>query len=132
MPPFEFRLNADSNFSSLDCRGPRATSLDNLPRIDQRYEVEPDNIYLQLDSIVVVNHGAHYRVFNFAVVQVDAYFVADVEFALWCLGHGRKSTREARLHATTADADPDRSSSAASGLRARRDGARVPVASARG
>jgi len=38
---------------------PKATSPDNLLRINQRREVEADNIHLQFGSIVVLNHGAN-------------------------------------------------------------------------
>jgi hypothetical protein len=51
---------------------PEATSLDNLPRINQRRKVEADDVYLWFDSIVVLNHGANHSIFNFPVVQVDA------------------------------------------------------------
>ena len=51
---------------------PEATSLDNLPRINQRHKVEADDVYLWFDSIVVLNHGANHSIFNFPVVQVDA------------------------------------------------------------
>jgi len=49
-------------------------SFDNLPRINQRREVEADDVHLQFDSIVVVNHGANYGVLNFAVMKVHADF----------------------------------------------------------
>jgi len=65
---------------------PRATSFDNLPRINQRRKVETDDVHLWLDSIVVVNHSTNDGVLNFAVVKVDADFVADLEVALWFLG----------------------------------------------
>ena len=67
----------------------KTTSLDNLPRINQRREVEADDVHLQFDSIVVLNHGANDGILDFAVVKVYADFIAEVEFALWCLGHGR-------------------------------------------
>ena len=60
-------------------------SLDNLPSINQRSEVEADNIHLQFHSIVVVNHGAHYRVFNFSVVQIHADFITDLELSITLL-----------------------------------------------
>ena len=37
----------------------KAISPDSLPRINQRREVEADNIHLQFCSIVVLNHGAN-------------------------------------------------------------------------
>ena len=64
-------------------------SFDNLPRINQRREVEAVDVHLQFDSIVVVNHGANYGVLNFAVMKVHADFIAYFEFALRFLGwHG--------------------------------------------
>ena len=39
------------------CSGP--VSLDHLPRINQGREVQADNIHLQFDSIVVLNHGSN-------------------------------------------------------------------------
>jgi hypothetical protein len=36
-----------------------ATSLDNPPRINQRCQVEADNINLQFDSVIVLDHGAN-------------------------------------------------------------------------
>jgi hypothetical protein len=63
-----------------------ATSLNNLPRIDQRREVETDNIHLSLDSIVVLNHGANDGILDFAVMKVHADFVADLELPIvWLL-----------------------------------------------
>ena len=53
--------------------------LDNLPRINQRSEVKTDDIHLQFDSIVVLNHGANDGILDFAVVQVDADLVAYLE-----------------------------------------------------
>ena len=47
-------------------------SFDNLPRINQRREVEADDIHLQFDSIIVLNHSADNSVLDFAVVQVHA------------------------------------------------------------
>jgi hypothetical protein len=42
----------------------------------------------------MLNHGANDGIFNLAVVQIDADFVADLEFAwlLWILGHGEQCT----------------------------------------
>jgi hypothetical protein len=51
-------------------RCPRATSVDNLPRINQCREIETDNIHLQFDSIFVLNYGADDSILDFAVVQV--------------------------------------------------------------
>jgi hypothetical protein len=60
--------------------------IDNLPRINQRREIETDNIHLQFDSIIVVNHGANDGILDFPVVQVHADFVADLELsAVWLL-----------------------------------------------
>ena len=61
-------------------------SFDNLPRINQRREVEADDVHLQFDSIVVLNYGLHDSILDFAVVQVHADLVADLELALWFLG----------------------------------------------
>jgi len=73
--------------SKLDERvAPRATSLDDLPHINQRREIEADNIHLQFDSIGVLNHGANDGILDFAVVQVHADFVTYFELALWFLG----------------------------------------------
>jgi len=69
-----------------------AFSLDNLPGVDQRREVETDNIHLQFDTIVL-NHGANDSILDFPVVQVDADFVAYLKFALWVLGwHAKECT----------------------------------------
>ena len=40
-----------------------------LPLLNQRPEVKSDNVKLQFDSIVVMNHGAHHGILDFAVVQ---------------------------------------------------------------
>ena len=37
-------------------------------------------VYLQFDTIGVLNHGAHHRVLDLPVVQVHADFVADKKF----------------------------------------------------
>jgi hypothetical protein len=64
--------------------------LDNLPRINQRSEVKTDDIHLQFDSIVVLNHGANDGILDFAVVQVHSDLITDREVALWFLGwHAR-------------------------------------------
>jgi hypothetical protein len=61
-------------------------SLSNLPRINQGRQVEADSIHLQFDSIVVLNHGANDSILNFAVMQVHADFVADLELpVVWLL-----------------------------------------------
>jgi len=61
-------------------------SLDNLPRINQRGEIQADDIYLQFDFIAVLNYGAYYRILDFPVVQVHADFVADLELpVVWLL-----------------------------------------------
>ena len=67
----------------------RATSLDNLPRINQRGEVEADNVHLEFDYILILNHGADDSILDFAVMQIDADFIADRELSVWFLGwHG--------------------------------------------
>jgi len=63
-------------------------SFDNLPRINQRREVEAVDVHLQFDSIVVVNHGANYGVLNFAVMKVHADFIAYFELARFLGWHG--------------------------------------------
>ena len=74
-----------------------ATSLGNLPRINQGRQVEADDIHLQFDSIVVLNHSAN-SILDFAVMQVGADSVGDFELALWFLGwHARECTPEAGL-----------------------------------
>jgi hypothetical protein len=60
-------------------------SLDNLPPIDQRREVKADNIHLQFDSILVLNHGANDSILDLPAVEVDSDFVTGLEFALWLL-----------------------------------------------
>jgi len=66
-----------------------------LLRIDQRREVEADNIYLQFDSIGVLHHGAYDGVLDFAVMEVDADFITDLELALWFVGwHARNLRRK--------------------------------------
>jgi len=53
-------------------------------------KVEADNVHLQFDYILILNHGANDGILDFAVVQVDADFVADLKFAVWFLGwHAR-------------------------------------------
>jgi len=67
--------------------------IDNLPRINQRREIETDNIHLQFDSIIVVNHGANDGILDFPVVQVHADFVTDFELpVVWllCGWHGKQ------------------------------------------
>jgi len=73
----------------LTRKNARASLLGNLPRINQRREIKADNIHLQFDSIVVLNHGANNCIFNLPVMQIHADFVADLKFAriLWILGH---------------------------------------------
>ena len=73
----------------------RATSLDNLPRINQRGEVEADNVHLEFDYILILNHGADDSILDFAVMQIDADFVADFELALWFPGWHSTNKREA-------------------------------------
>jgi len=51
-------------------------SLGNLPRINQGRQVEADDIHLQFDSIVVLNHSADNSILDFAVMQVHADPVA--------------------------------------------------------
>jgi hypothetical protein len=76
----------NSKFLVAERRCPRATSLDNLPRINQRRQVEADDVHLQFDSVGVLNHGAYDSILDFAAVQVHADCVADLKFALWFLG----------------------------------------------
>ena len=54
-------------------------SLDNLSGINQRREVEANNIYLQLGAIVVLDHGADDGILDFPVMQVHADSIADLE-----------------------------------------------------
>ena len=49
-------------------RCPKTTSLDNLPRINQRREVETDDVHLQFGLIAVLNHGTNDGVLNLPVV----------------------------------------------------------------
>ena len=44
-------------------------------------EVKTDDVHLKFGFVAVLNHGANDSVLNFAVVQVDADFVGDFEFA---------------------------------------------------
>ena len=67
--------------------------LDNLPRINQRSEVKTDDIHLQFDSIVVLNHGANDGILDFAVVQVHSDLITDREVALWFLGWHARTVR---------------------------------------
>jgi hypothetical protein len=57
----------------------RPISLDNLPRVDQSRQVEADDVYLQFDSVIVLNHSADDGILDFPVVQVHADFIADLE-----------------------------------------------------
>jgi len=51
-------------------------------------------------SIPVMNHGPDDGILDLAVVQVHADFIADVEFALWSVRHGsRTSERHSSLPA---------------------------------
>ena len=54
-------------------------SLNDLLRINQRREVEADNIHLQFDSIVFLNHRADDGILDFPVMQVHADSIADLE-----------------------------------------------------
>src|SRR6516162_2656222 len=54
------------------------TSVDHLLRINQRREVETDDIHMQFDSIAVLNHGANDGILNLPVMEVHADFVADL------------------------------------------------------
>jgi len=78
--------------SILDSREQnRTTSIDNLPRINQRRQVEADNIHLQFGAVAVVNHGAYCGILDLAVVQVHADFVAYLKiraFGLWLAREG--------------------------------------------
>ena len=53
-------------------RCPKAISFDNLPRINQRREVEAYDVHLKLDLIAVLNHGSNDSILDFPVVQIDA------------------------------------------------------------
>jgi hypothetical protein len=67
------------------------TSLDNLPKVDQRREVEPDNIHLQLGAIGVLDHGAYDGIPDFDMVKVHAGFATRFEHTFWFLGwHARE------------------------------------------
>jgi hypothetical protein len=46
------------------------------------------------DFIAVLNHGAHDSVLGFAVVQIDANFVADFELSVIGLGGYGKNLRQ--------------------------------------
>jgi len=58
------------------------TSLDHLPRVNKRREVEADDIHLQFGAIGVLDHGANDSILDFSVVQVHADFVADAELSV--------------------------------------------------
>jgi len=58
------------------------TSVDHLLRINQRREVETDDIHLQFDSIAVLNHGANDGILNLPVMKIYADFVADLELTV--------------------------------------------------
>ena len=60
--------------------------LNDLVRINQRREVETNDVYLQFDSIVVLNHGANDGILDLAAKQIHADFVTGLEVALWFLG----------------------------------------------
>jgi len=45
---------------------PQGNLLDNLPRINQRREVETDNIHPQFGAIGELNYDAHHGILNFA------------------------------------------------------------------
>jgi hypothetical protein len=78
---------------------PRATSFDNLPRINQRREVDTDHVHLKFDFIAILNYGANDSVLDFPVVQVDADFVADFELSVIGLGwHGRNVPQTRKPH----------------------------------
>ena len=44
------------------------TSLDNLSRINQRCEVETNDVHLQFDFVAVLNYGSNDCVLDFAVM----------------------------------------------------------------
>jgi hypothetical protein len=56
---------------------------------NRRREVEADNIHLQFGTVGVLDHGANDGILDFAVVQVDADFVADLKLALGSLAGTR-------------------------------------------
>ena len=58
------------------------TSLDHLPRVNKRREVEADDIHLLFGAIGVLDHGANDSILDFSVVQVHADFVADAELSV--------------------------------------------------
>ena len=60
---------------------------------NRRREVEADNIHLQFGTVGVLDHGANDGILDFAVVQVDADFVADLKLALWFLGWHARNVR---------------------------------------
>ena len=69
-------------------------SLHNLPRINQRREVQADNIHLlKLGFAPELNHGANDSILDLPVVEVHAGFVADPKFALWLLGWHARNVR---------------------------------------
>jgi hypothetical protein len=57
-----------------------------LTRINQRRQVESDDVHLKFDLIAVLNYGSNDSVLDFPVVQVDADFIADLELAIIALG----------------------------------------------
>jgi hypothetical protein len=71
-PPAARRADFDFSFATVN----------DLPIVNQRRQVESDHIHLQFDSIGVLNHGFHDGILDLAVVQVHADFVADLEVAL--------------------------------------------------
>ena len=65
---------------------------------NQRREVEADNIHLQFGTVGVLDHGANDGILDFAVVQVDADFVADLKLALWFLSWHARNLPSLRFH----------------------------------
>ena len=63
-----------------------AISLDNLPRINQRCEVEAYDVHLEPGFIAVLNHSSNDSLLDFPVVQVDADFVTNLKLSvIWLL-----------------------------------------------
>jgi hypothetical protein len=74
-----------------------AVSLDNLPRINQRCQVQADNVNLQLGAVDLLNHGPNDGVINLTAIQIDADFIADLEFRVLVLWPAREGRRKCAL-----------------------------------
>ena len=64
-----FNLVHDGSFR-IYSRHSQPISLDNLPRIDQCREVEPDNVHPQVGPFGVFDHGANDGILDLAAMQV--------------------------------------------------------------